>query len=99
MIAVTCRNGEQYSVDPGGIERIERAHSDTVIIMIDGSRYAVGTTVDDVLRQVRDHHAATLVLRKRLLGGVAEIADAGQRAALFVERRQFRRDTPDDLEN
>lgn len=98
MIAVTCRNGEHFTIDPAGIERVEQTTSDTVILMADGAKYVVGTAFDDVLLLVRDHHASELVLRKQLLGGVAQIADAPERAALFVERRQFRRDAPDDDE-
>ena len=95
MIAVTCRNGEHFSIDPTHIERVERKPSDTVIHMVDGAKFAVGTSFEEILLLVRDHHAATLTLRQRLLGGVGEIADAGHRAALFVERRQYRRDDPD----
>ena len=100
MIAVTCRNGEHFSIDPTHIERVEQKPSDTVIHTTDGSKYVVGTSFEEVLLLVRDHHAATLVLRQRMLGGIGEIAEAGHRANLFVERRQFRRDepgsTPDD---
>ncbi len=99
MIAVTCRNGEHFSIDPSGIERIEKTPNDTVVLMADGAKYVMGLPFEELLVAVRDHHAAALVLRKRLLGGVAEIADAGQRAALRVERRRFRRDTPDDSED
>jgi uncharacterized protein YlzI (FlbEa/FlbD family) len=96
VIAVTCRNGEHFSIDPTHIERVEKTSSDTVILLVDGAKFVVGTPFDDVLLMVRDHHATDLVLRKQLLGGVAEIAEAGRQATLFVERRQFRRDAPDD---
>ncbi|MDP9392724.1 MAG: flagellar FlbD family protein, partial [Actinomycetota bacterium] len=40
MIAVTCRNGEHFSVDPDAIERVE-TDPDTVIHLVDGRKYVV----------------------------------------------------------
>ena len=40
MIAVTCRNGEHFSVDPVAIERVE-AEPDTVLHLVDGTKYVV----------------------------------------------------------
>lgn len=94
MIAVTCRNGEHFSIDPSGIERVEKTPNDTVVLMSDGAKYVLGLPFEELMVAIRDSHAAALVLRKQLFGGVAEIADAGQRAALRVERRQYRRDSP-----
>ena len=49
MIGVTCRNGERRSVDPASIERVE-TDPDTVVYLIDGTKYVVGETFDDLLR-------------------------------------------------
>ncbi len=94
MIAVTCRNGEHFSIDPGTIERVE-AHPDTVIHLADGTKYVVDESFDHLLRAISDHRAAVLLAQKRLAGGVAELADTAtevRRAAMRVERRRYARD-------
>ena len=94
MIAVTCRNGEHFSVDPSQIERIE-AEPDTVLHLVDGTKYVVAERFDDVLRAISDHRAALTVVQKRLFGGTAAIADHAKsvrNASLRVERRQYDRD-------
>ena len=94
MIAVTCRNGEHFSVDPLHIERVE-TDPDTVIHLVDGTKYVVGLTFDELMLTIRDHRASVVVAQKRLAGGVAEFADhAAQvaRGTVRVERRQYRRD-------
>jgi uncharacterized protein YlzI (FlbEa/FlbD family) len=40
VIAVTCRNGEQFSIDPSSIERIE-TDPDTVVHLVDGRKYVI----------------------------------------------------------
>ena len=94
MIAVTCRNGEHFSIDPVTIERVE-TDPDTVVHLVDGTKYVVRESFDEVLTMIRDHHSALTVVKKRLAGGTAEIADqaeAVRTSALFVERRQYSRD-------
>ena len=89
MIAVTCRNGEHFSVDPGSIERVE-THPDTVIHLVDGTKYVVADSFDELLRIISDHRALTLVARQQLAGGVAEIAE--RRPSMRIERRARSRD-------
>ena len=94
MIAVTCRNGKHFSVDPTTIERVE-TDPDTVIHLVDGTKFVVSNGFDDLLRSIADHRATVLVARKRLAGGVAELADHAlqvKRAAIRIERRQYSRD-------
>lgn len=94
MIAVTCRNGEHFTVDPREIERVE-AVPDTVVHLVDGRTYVLATGLDELLRTIRDAHAELLVVQKRLAGGTAELADSAStvRAAnLRVERRARSRD-------
>jgi uncharacterized protein YlzI (FlbEa/FlbD family) len=89
MIAVTCRNGEHFKVDPGSIERVEST-PDTVVHLVDGTKYVVAESFDQLLRAVRDHRAVSLLMQQRLYGGIAEVAD--HRAVLRVERRSRSRD-------
>jgi len=94
MIAVTCRNGEHFSVDPTHIERVE-TDPDTVVHLVDGTKYVVSESFDALLRTIRDHRAGVLVVQKRLSGGTAELADHAstvRSSALRIERRQYRRD-------
>jgi uncharacterized protein YlzI (FlbEa/FlbD family) len=94
MFGVTCRNGEHFSVDPGQIERVE-TDPDTVIHLVDGTKYVVAESFDDLLRTIRDHRAGVLVVQKRLAGGTAELADHAttvRNSSLRIERRQYRRD-------
>jgi uncharacterized protein YlzI (FlbEa/FlbD family) len=98
MIAVTCRNGEHFTVDPTLIERVE-TDPDTVLHLVDGTKYVVADTLDHLLRTIRDHRAALTVVQKRLAGGTAEIADNASQVrdgALRVERRQYDRNVESD---
>ena len=97
MIGVTCRNGEHFSVDPTHIERVE-TRPDTVIHLVDGTKYVVADSFDDLLRTIRDHRAALTVVQKRLAGGTAEIADHAttvRNSTLRVERREYDRSADD----
>jgi uncharacterized protein YlzI (FlbEa/FlbD family) len=69
VIAVTCRNGEHFTLEPGDIERVEQA-GDTVVHLGDGTKFVIGQTIDDLIRIVRDHHAAQASARRRLAGPV-----------------------------
>jgi uncharacterized protein YlzI (FlbEa/FlbD family) len=89
VIAVTCRNGEHFSVDPLSIERIE-TDPDTVIHLVDGTKYVVADSFDEVLKTISEHRALTLVARQQLYGGVAEIVE--RRPAMRIERRARSRD-------
>jgi flagellar protein FlbD len=94
VIAVTCRNGEHFSVDPMTIERVE-TDPDTVIHLVDGTKYVVSESFDQLLLTIREHRATVTVAQKRLAGGVAEIADHAsevKRSSMRVERRQYARD-------
>ena len=81
MIAVTCRNGEHFSVDPDAIERIETV-PDTTLVLVDGSRYVVELRFEELLNAVREHRAASFLARERLVDG-----DAATRAAVRMSGR------------
>ena len=98
MIAVTCRNGEHFSIDPTQIERVE-TEPDTVVHLVDGTKYVVAGSLDSLLGTIRDHRAALTVVQKRLAGGTAEIADSAssvRNGTLRVERRRYDRDVESD---
>ena len=85
MIGVTCRNGEHRSVDPASIERVE-TEPDTVVHLVDGTKYVVGESFEDLLLLIREHRATAVVARHQLYGGVSEIPER-RRAAIRIERR------------
>ena len=94
MIAVTCRNGEHFSIDPAHIERVE-TDPDTVIHLVDRTKYVVAESFDDLLRTIQAHRASVLVVQKRLAGGTAQLADHAstvRNSSLRLERRQYSRD-------
>ena len=65
MIAVTCRNGEHFTIDPDLIERVETV-PDTLVVLVDGGHFVVSESFDSVLRAVRDHRAVTTMTTGRL---------------------------------
>ncbi len=92
MIAVTCRNGEHFSIDPDDIERVETV-PDTVVHLVDGAKYVLAGSLDELMLTIREYRAMTVVHQQRLAGGVAEIAE--RPAQLFIERRaRSRESTP-----
>ena len=59
MIRVTRLNGEQFALNPDLIERVE-AHPDTVAFLVDGTKYVVKETVDEMLSGIREYRAGIL---------------------------------------
>ncbi len=59
MIRVTRLNGEQFALNPDLIERVE-GHPDTVVFLVDGTRYVVQQRVEDVLTEIREYRASIL---------------------------------------
>ena len=59
MIRVTRLNGEQFALNPDLIERVE-AHPDTVAFLVDGTKYVVKESVDQVLQEIREYRAGIL---------------------------------------
>ena len=59
MIRVTRLNGEQFALNPDLIERVE-GHPDTVVFLVDGTKYVVSENVDEVLVEIREYRASIL---------------------------------------
>ncbi|MGY1672405.1 flagellar FlbD family protein [Geodermatophilus sp. SYSU D00710] len=59
MIRVTRLNGEHFALNPDLIERVE-GHPDTVVFLVDGTRYVVSEGVDEVLDEIREYRASIL---------------------------------------
>jgi flagellar protein FlbD len=59
VIRVTRLNGERFALNPDLIERVE-GHPDTVAFLVDGTKYVVRETVDEVLSGIREYRAGIL---------------------------------------
>jgi flagellar protein FlbD len=59
VIRVTRLNGERFALNPDLIERVE-GHPDTVAFLVDGTKYVIKETVDEVLEEIREYRAGIL---------------------------------------
>src|SRR5215218_7130078 len=59
VIRVTRLNGERFALNPDLIERVE-GHPDTVAFLVDGTKYVVKESVDEVLQEIREFRASIL---------------------------------------
>jgi flagellar protein FlbD len=61
VIRVTRLNGDQFALNPDLIEKVE-AHPDTVAFLVDGTKYVVRESVDEVLQEIREYRAGILAI-------------------------------------
>lgn len=59
MIALTRLTGAQFALNPDLIERIDRT-PDTVITLVDGTKYLVRESLDDIVGLVVDFRSRVL---------------------------------------
>ena len=59
MIILTRLNGEQFAVNCDLVERVD-AHPDTVLTLVDGTKYVVAESLAEVVERVRDFRAGVL---------------------------------------
>ena len=65
MIRLTRLNGEHFVLNAELIQRVE-AHPDTVITLLDDTKYIVVDTVDQVVRENRDYRAGIQAVAFRM---------------------------------
>ena len=92
MIRVTRLNGERFALNPDLIERVE-GHPDTVAFLVDGTKYVVRESVDEVLQEIREYRASILATsyemdRGEYAPGVAVVPDAGSSVVPFPTREE-----------
>jgi flagellar protein FlbD len=92
VIRVTRLNGERFALNPDLIERVE-GHPDTVAFLVDGTRYVVRETVDEVLQEIREYRASILATsyemdRGEYWPGAAEGEDASAAVVPFPSREE-----------
>jgi flagellar protein FlbD len=61
VIRVTRLNGDQFALNPDLIEKVE-GHPDTVAFLVDGTKYLLRESVDEVLQEIREYRAGILAL-------------------------------------
>jgi flagellar protein FlbD len=80
VIRVTRLNGERFALNPDLIERVE-AHPDTVVFLVDGTKYVVRESVDEVLLEIREYRAGILATSYEMDRGEYRAAPAGDGVA------------------
>ncbi|TFB59489.1 flagellar protein FlbD [Cryobacterium sp. TMT1-62] len=61
MIVVTRLNNSQFAINPDLIERIH-ASPDTTLVMVDGAKFIVTETLDDVIEKIARFRAHVISL-------------------------------------
>ena len=92
MIRVTRLNGEQFALNPDLIERVE-GHPDTVAFLVDGTKYVVKESVDEVLTEIREYRAGILATSYEMDRGeyrpaVHEVDTASSSVVPFPSREE-----------
>ena len=75
MITLTRLNGSAFALNCDLIERVD-ATPDTVLVMLDGSRYVVSEPLPEVIARVRRHRAEVVAMCHALEAGEAVVSDA-----------------------
>lgn len=65
MIVVNRLNGPAMALNPDLIERAE-ATPDTVLTLVDGTKYVVHESVEDIVRRVREFRASVVALANQI---------------------------------
>ncbi len=65
MISLTRLNGPPFALNCDLIERAE-ATPDTVLTLVDGTKYVVSETVEEVVVRVREFRASIIALANRV---------------------------------
>ena len=65
MILLTRLNGHPVALNCDLIERAE-ATPDTVLTLVDGTKYLIADSVEDVLAKVREFRASVIALAQQL---------------------------------
>ena len=65
VIILTRLNGDAFAVNPDLLERVE-ATPDTVLTLLDGTKYVVEEPVEQVIDEVRAFRASIIVASRRM---------------------------------
>jgi flagellar protein FlbD len=92
VIRVTRLNGERFALNPDLVERVE-GHPDTVVFLVDGTKYVVSESVEEVLVEIREYRASILATAYEMDRGTyrspsREETDASAAVVLFPAREE-----------
>lgn len=73
MIVVTRLNRSRFAVNPDLIERVQES-PDTTIVMVDGARFVVRETMEELIGQITAFRAGVLAQASRI-SGAARVED------------------------
>jgi flagellar protein FlbD len=65
MITVTRLNGGVFALNPDLVERVEPT-PDTVITLVDGAKYVVRESVEEIILRIREAKASVIALSHSL---------------------------------
>ena len=65
MIVVTRLNDSQFAINPDLIERIH-ANPDTTLVMVDGAKFIVTESMDEVIEMIAMYRASVIALAHEL---------------------------------
>jgi len=65
VIIVKRLTGQEFAINPDLIERIEST-PDTIVVLLDGTRYIVAASLEEVVDAVTAHRAAVVARSLRL---------------------------------
>jgi flagellar protein FlbD len=61
VISLTRLNGQRFALNPDLIERVD-VTPDTIVTLIDGAKYIVAESLDDVVAAIRAFRASVVAL-------------------------------------
>lgn len=97
MIVVTRLNGPPLAINCDLIERAE-ATPDTVLTLVDGTKFLVQESVEEIIDRIREFRASVVVMSQRLEAEVAAEPNLRViRGAVYNERAELVAD-PDAIE-
>ncbi len=76
MILVTRLNGAAFALNPDLIERADST-PDTVVTLVDGTKYVIAETVADFIELVRQYRASVIAEAHRQVDAPAETRRRG----------------------
>jgi flagellar protein FlbD len=65
MIILTRLHGDKFALNCDVVERVD-AHPDTVLTLVDGTKYLVTESIETVVELIRDYRASVLVRASEL---------------------------------
>lgn len=78
-------NGQGFAINPDLIMRAEST-PDTVITLVDGTKYVVEESVDVLSERVRRYRASVTALAQQMVYGIAEASQDGDVTPLSTRR-------------